>query len=86
MLRSSLYNYSDAYIPVRGNITVAALTAGGGNNNIQVVFKNFASFTNCIKEINNTQIDNGKDTDVVIPMYNFIKYSENYSKTSGSLW
>ena len=36
--------------------------------------------------INNTQIDNGKDIDIVIPMYNLIEYSDNYSKTSKSLW
>ena len=35
---------------------------------------------------NNTQIDNAKYIDVVIPMYNLIEYSNNYSKTSGSLW
>ena len=36
--------------------------------------------------MNNTQVDNGKDTDIVMPMYNLIEYSDNYSKTSGSLW
>ena len=39
------------------NITVAALVAGGGNDNIQVVFKNCTPFTECMREINNTQID-----------------------------
>ena len=86
MLRSSLCNYSDGYILVRGTITVVALAAGGGNNNIQVVFKNCAPFTNCIRELNNTQTDNAKDIDVVIPMYNLIEYSNNCSKTSGRLW
>ena len=86
LLRSSLCDYSDAYILVRGIITVAALAAGKGNNNIQVVFKHYAPFTNCISELNNTQIDNAKDIDVVMPMYNLIEYSDNYSKKSGSLW
>ena len=54
--------------------------------NKQVVFKNCTSFTDCISEINNTDIDNTKDIDVVIPMYNSIEYNDNYSKTSGSLW
>ena len=36
--------------------------------------------------MNNTQIDNAKDINVVMPMYNLIKYSDNYSKTSTSLW
>ena len=48
--------------------------------------KNCAQFTNCISEIINTQVGNAKDTDIVMPMYNLIEYSDNYSKTSGSLW
>ena len=51
-----------------------------------VSFKNCAPFINCISEINNTQIDNAKDIDIVMPMYNLIEYSDNYAKTSGSLW
>ena len=42
-------------------------------------------FINCISEINNTQIDNAKDIDIVMPMYNLIEYSDNYAKTAGSL-
>ena len=60
MLRSSVCDYSDACILVSGTITVATLVVGRGNNNMQVVFKNYATFTNCIREINNTQIDNAK--------------------------
>ena len=36
--------------------------------------------------INNAQLDNGKYIGIVIPMYNLIEYSDNYSKTSGRLW
>ena len=54
--------------------------------NREVVFKNYAPFTDCISEIKNVHIDKAKDIDVVTPMYNLIKYSNNYSKTSGSLW
>ena len=86
MLRSSLCEYSDAYILVSGTITITAFSEGGRNNGMQVAFKNCAPFTNCISEINNTLIDNAKDIDVVIPMYNLIEYSDNYSKTSGDLW
>ena len=50
-----------------------------------MIFKNRAPFADCISEINNTQIDNAKDIDVVIPMYNLIEYNDNYSKTSESL-
>ena len=80
MLRSSLCDYSDAHILMRGTITEAEVAVGGGNNNIQEVFKNCAPFTNYINEINNTKIDNAKNIDIVIPMYNLIEYSNNYSK------
>ena len=89
MLRSSLWDYSDAYILVKGNITVnntAADGAAANNTNKKVIFKNCAPFTNCISKINNTQIDNAEYIDIVMPMYNLIEYSDNYSKTSGSLW
>ena len=88
MLKSSLCDYSDAYIFVKGTITVnntAAADADANNTNKKVILNNCAPFTNCISEINNTQIDNAKDIDIVMPMYNFIEYSDNYSKTSGSL-
>ena len=89
MLRSSLCDYSDAYILVKGNITVnntAAAAAAANNANKKVIFKNCAPFTNCISKINNTQIDNAEYIDIVMLMYNLIDYSDNYSKTSGSLW
>ena len=50
------------------------------------MFKNCAPFTSCISKINNTQIDNAEYIDIVMPMQNLIEYSDNYSKTSGSLW
>ena len=56
------------------------------NGNKEVLFKNCTPFTDCISEINNTQVDNAKDIGVVMPMYNLIEYNDNYSKTSGSLW
>ena len=61
-----------------------AVAAGGGNNNIQVVFKNCSPFTNCISEINNTQINNAKDNDVVMPMYNLMKYSGKHQEAYGN--
>ena len=89
MLKSSLCDYSGACILVKGTITVnntAAAGAAANNTNKKVIFKNCAPFTNCISEINNTQIDNAKDIDIVMPMYNLIEYSDNYSKITGSLW
>ena len=89
MLKSSLCDYSDAYILVKGTISVnntAAAGAAVNNTNKKVIFKNCAPFTNCINEINNTQIDNAEDIDIVMPMYNLIEYGDNYAKTTGSLW
>ena len=89
ILKSSLCDYSDAYIFVKGTITVnniAAQGAAANNTNKKVIFKNYAPFTNCISEINNIQIDNAKDIDIVMSMYNLIEYSDNYAKTTGSLW
>ena len=91
MLKSSLCDYSDAYIHAKVKI---AITGEGDNEaarhaderNKSVTFKNCAPFTICISEINNTQIDNCKDIDIIMPMYNLIEYSDNYAKTSGSFW
>ena len=59
MLKSSLCDYSDAYILVKGNISVNNNAAASGNNiNKKVISKNYSSFTNCICKINNNQIDN----------------------------
>ena len=89
LLLQSLCDYSDTYILVKGTISVnnsAAASAAANNTNKKLIFKNCAPFTNCISEINNTQIDNAKDIDIVMPMYNLIESSDNYAKTTGSLW
>ena len=76
MLRYSLCDYSDSYILVKGNISVNKTAAADA----------YAPFTDCISKINSTQVDNDKDIDIVMSMYNLIKYSDNYSQTSGGLW
>ena len=91
MLKSSLCDYSDAYILVKGTITITGAGADAAARQADerdkgVAFKNCAPFTNCISEINNTQVDNAKVIDIVMPMYNLIEYSDNYAKTTGSLW
>ena len=90
MLRSSLCDYGDAYIFVKGNITVnnkaATARVAANNTNKKVIFKNSTPFTNCISKIKNAEIDNAQYIDIVMPMYNLIEYSDNYSKTSRSLW
>ena len=77
MLKSSLCDYSDACILVKGKITITgagddAAARGAGERDKGVVFKNCAPFTNCISEINNTQIDNAKDFDTVMPRCDLI--------------
>ena len=89
MLKFILCDYSHEYILVKGTVTVADTSAAGAaanNTEKKVIFKNCALFTYCISGINNTQIDNPKDIDIVMSMYNLIENSDNYSKTSGSLW
>ena len=91
MLKSSLGDCSDAYILVKRKITIAGAGADAAarqadERNKGVIFKNCAPFINCISEINNTQIDNAKDIDIAMPMYNLIEYSDSYAKTTGSLW
>ena len=90
MLKSSLCDYSDAYILVKGTITISGAGADAAARQADerdkgVAFKNCALFTNCISEINNMQVDNAKDIDIVMPTYNLIQYSDNYAKTTGSL-
>ena len=91
MLRSNLCDYADAYILVKGRITVTGVGNDDGakrldKRNKGVIFKNCGPVTKCISKINNTDIDNAKDIDIVMPMYNLIEYSDNYSKTSESLY
>ena len=90
MLRSNLCHYADAYILINGRITIIWAGDDGAarwadERDKGVTFKNCAPFTKCISRINNTDIDNAQDIDIVMPMYNLIDYSSNYSKTSGNL-
>ena len=80
VLKSNLCDYNDAYILIRGDITVTPAPQ------IQVVFNNCAPFTKCIIKIDGTTIDDAENLNLVMPMYNLIEYSSNYSKTAGSLW
>ena len=86
MLKSSWYDYSAVHILVSGTIeTPNTGKAKIPNNRKNIIIRNFVPFTDCISEIN-TKIDNAKDIGIVMPMYNLIEYSDNYSETSGSLW
>ena len=87
LLMWSLCHYSDAHILASGTITAPNTgTVANPNNRKNMIIKNCAPFTDCISEINNTQIDNDKDIDKVMLMYNLKEYSDNYSKTSECLW
>ena len=89
MLRSTLCDYSNAYILVKGTLTVNNTSADGAaanNTTKKVIFKNCAPFTSCINKTNNEQIENAQYIDIVLPMYNLIEYRENYSKKFGNLW
>ena len=85
-------HYSDAYILVKGTITVTALGANNGANNIRdkrnrpVVLKNNAPLVSCITRINGELIEDADDLDIVMSMYNLLEYSKNYRKTIGSLY
>ena len=78
-IKSSLCDYSDAFILVTGNITVNAA------NDIDVALKRSAPFSACKTVINDVFVDEANHIYIAMPMYNLIKYSDNYSDTSGSL-
>ena len=91
MLRSNLCDFADSYILVKGTITITgegdnAAAEPADERDKGVTFKSCAPFTKCISRINNADIDNVHDIDIIMPMYNLIGYSDNYSKTSRSLW
>ena len=92
MLRSNLCDYSDAYILVKGTITVTAPGANNGANNIRdkrnrpLILKNNAPFVTCTTRINSELIEDADDLDIVMSMYNSLEYSKNYRKTIGSLY
>ena len=80
MLRSDLCGFSDAYIVVKGDITVT--NPNNAKRNKAVAFKNNAPFINRISKINGIKIDNPEDLDVVMPMYDLLKYNKNYKKNN----
>ena len=85
--KSSLCDYSDAYMLFKETISIAEQAEdNSNNNNKEVVFKDCAPFTNCVSEINNTQIDNAKGLHVVVPIHSLMEDSDNYSKTSGEVY
>ena len=91
MLRSNLCDYADPYILLNGRVIIIGDGDDGAARQADerdkgVTFKNCAPSTKCISRINNTDIDTARDIDIVMPMYNLIEYSDNYSKISECLW
>ena len=86
ILRSDLCDCNDAYIVVKGIVTVSAEERDRDEMNRDFVLKNIAPFISCISKINGALTKNAEELDVVMPMYNLLEYSKNYSNTSGSLW
>ena len=85
MLRSKLWDYSDAYVVVKRIISVTG-TNNANIRNKRLIFKNNAPFRSCITKINNIIVDNAEDLDIVMPIYNLLEYGDYYFMTSGSLW
>ena len=92
MLRSNLCDYSDAYILVKGTITVTAPGVNNNANNIRdkrnrpLILKSNAPFVSCITRINGELIEDADDLDIVMSMYILLEYSKNCRKTIGSLY
>ena len=90
IVKLSLCDYIDEYILVSGTLTITGAVPDDAIRVYErqkgIIFKNCSPFTDCISGINTTQIDNAKYRAIIMPMYNLIEYSNNYSKTSGSLW
>ena len=80
-IKSSLCDYSDAYILVTGNITAA-----GVNADTKVAFKNRAPFGRCVAHINDEHVETAENLNIIMPMYNLLEYCDNYADSSGSFW
>ena len=94
--KSSLCDYSDAYVLVTGNIAVTRTIAAADDYLLKrkqptavatkVAFKNYAPFKDCRAENKDTFVDYADFVNIAIPLYNLIEHSDNYSDSSGSLW
>ena len=85
MLTSDLCDYNDPYIVLKGIMTVEG-TSDANKRNKNLTFRNNSPFRLCRSKTHNIFVDNAEDVDIVMPMYNLLDYSDNYSITSGSLW
>ena len=81
VLKPNLCDYAEAYILVDGTIR-----GTGGDNNTRLALKNCSPFTKCNLEINDEHIDTAENLDIVMPMYNLMKYSDNYQDSSATIY
>ena len=81
VVKPNLYDYSDAYILVTGNIAVV-----NGNNNTKDCFKNCNPFIRCVTHLFDEHVETADNLDIIMNLYNLIKYSDNYEQSSGSLF
>ena len=77
VIKPFLCDYSDAYIPVTGDVKAATVAA-----NINVSFKYCASFTRCVTHINDEHVETAENLDIIMPMYNLVEYSDNCADSS----
>ena len=85
VLKPNLCDYAEAYILVDGTIRAVAANAAGAANVI-LALKNWAPFTKCNLETNDEHVDTAENSDIVMPMYNLIEYSDNYQDSSATLY
>ena len=85
MLSSDLFDSCNVFIIVKGRINIES-TAANNQANKKLTLKNNVQFRSCTSKINNTFSDSVEDRDIVMPICNLLEHSDNYSKTSGSLW
>ena len=81
VLKPNLCDYAEVYILVDGTIRAAAV-----DGNTRLALRNCAPFTKCNLEIHDEHVDTAENLDIVMPMYNLIKYSDNYQNSSATLY
>ena len=85
-IRNDLCDFNDPYIVATGKITAANLGNDKDVYNRKVALKNSTPFFNYVLKINNQLMEDEKDLDIVVPMFNLPYCSKNFRKTTGSFW
>ena len=80
VIKPNLYDYSDAYVLVVGDIKVADVAT-----DTNFTFKNCVPFTRCVTHINEGHVQTAENLDIIMSMYSLIE-DFNYADSSGSLY